>query len=54
MNRNLLNLILKAVALGVGIGTIVLSILESIEVSSAIILLSIGIICLAMLNFQGK
>lgn len=54
MNKNLLSLILKAVALGMGVSAFVLSILGSIEVNHAINLLSIGVVSLAMLHFQGK
>ena len=54
MKRNLPRIILKAVALGVGVSTAVLSIMGNIEVSNAIMLLSIGLVCLAILNLQEK
>ncbi|HEY4600711.1 MAG TPA: hypothetical protein VIG73_05480 [Cerasibacillus sp.] len=52
--KNLFRLILIAVALGASIATLVLNMMKSIEVSSAITLLSIGIICLALLRLQEQ
>ncbi len=40
--KDLINLILKAVALAMGIGVVVLNILDKIEVKSSIIMLGIG------------
>ena len=40
--KDLINLILKAVAIAMGIGVVVLNILEKIEVKSSIIMLGIG------------
>ncbi|WP_157843229.1 hypothetical protein [Bacillus sp. FJAT-42315] len=54
MNRNVMKIILTAVALGMGVSTFVLSVLGEITVNSAISLLSIGVICLAILKFQEK
>lgn len=54
MNKRLTKLILTAVALGMGVSVFVLSILDNITTSSAISLLSIGVLCLAILNLQVK
>ncbi len=54
MDKDLLRLVYKAVALAMGVSALVLIILGSIEVSSAIALLSIGVICLGMLHLQEK
>ncbi|HEX6594764.1 MAG TPA: hypothetical protein VF095_09260 [Bacillota bacterium] len=52
--KSLIKLILIAVALGAGIGALVLNMMGSIEVGSAITLLSIGVVCLAIVNIQEK
>lgn len=52
MNKGVLKIILTAVALGMGVGTFVLNILGEITMNNAINLLSIGIICLAVVKFQ--
>jgi len=54
MDKNLIPLIFKAVALGVGIGTLVLNILKSIDLHTSISLLSIGLVCLAIVALQKK
>lgn len=54
MNRNLIKFILIAVALGMGISTLVLNILGSLTGNSAITLLSIGVICLAISKLQER
>lgn len=46
--KDLINVILKAVAIAMGIAVVVLNILDSIEIKSSIIMLGIGIVCLAM------
>ena len=46
--KDLINLILKAVALAMGIGVVVLNILEKIEVKSSIIMLGIGMFCIGL------
>ncbi len=48
MDENLKSLILKAVALGTSVATLVLNILGEIEVKTSIILLSIALISLAL------
>lgn len=47
-------MILKAVALGMGVSVLVLSILGSLPVDAAITLLSIGVACLAIVQLQDK
>ncbi len=54
MDKNLIPLIFKAVALGVGIGTLVLNILKNIDLHTSINLLSIGLVCLAIVVLQKK
>ncbi|MGJ9459853.1 hypothetical protein [Oceanobacillus sp. CF4.6] len=54
MFRKWIRLILRAVPLGIGVATIVLVIQGSIEVSSPITFLSIGMICLAILHYEEK
>lgn len=44
----------KAVALGMGVSTLVLSILGNLSVDTAITLLSIGVSCLAIVQLQDK
>ncbi len=45
---DLINLIFKAVALAMGIGVIVLNILNQIDIKSSIIMLGIGISCISI------
>ena len=54
MNKSLTKMILIAVALGMGVSTLVLNVLGSVTVSSAITLLSIGVICLAISKLREK
>lgn len=46
--KDLINLILKAVAIAMGIGVVVLNILDKIEVKSSIIMLGIGMFCIGL------
>ena len=46
--QDLINLILKAVAIAMGIGVVVLNILEKIETKSSIIMLGIGVFCIGL------
>ena len=46
--KDLINVILKAVVIAMGIAVVVLNILDSIEIKSSIIMLGIGLVCLAM------
>lgn len=52
--RDVMLLVCKAVALAMGIGVTVLSILGKIEVKSAITMLGLGLTALAMTSFVGK
>ncbi len=52
--RDVTLLICKSVALAMGIGVTVLSILGKLEVSSAITMLGLGLTALAMTSFVGK
>lgn len=54
MNKNLIKLILMAVALGMGVSTLVLNVLGNITVNTAVTLLSIAVICLAISKLQEK
>lgn len=46
--QDLINLILKAVAIAMGIGVVVLNILDKIETKSSIIMLGIGMFCIGL------
>ena len=46
--KELINLILKAVAIAMGIGVVVLNILDKIETKSSIIMLGIGVFCIGL------
>jgi len=48
MNKNLLDTIFKAVALGMGVAVITLNTLGSLTVDTAVNLLGIGLTCLAI------
>ena len=50
--KDLINLILKAVAIAMGIGVVVLNILEKIETKSSIIMLGIGMFCIGLYLFD--
>lgn len=52
--RDVMHLVCKAIALAMGIGVTVLSILGKIEVKSAITMLGLGLTALAMTSFVGK
>jgi len=52
MNKNLLDTIFKAVALGMGVAVIVLNILGSLTVDTAVTLLGIGLTALAIAGLQ--
>lgn len=47
-------LIFKAVALAMGVSTLILSILGDVSINTAITLLSIGVTCLAIVQLQDK
>ncbi|HIV75472.1 MAG TPA: hypothetical protein H9895_10360 [Candidatus Pseudogracilibacillus intestinigallinarum] len=46
--------ILIAIALAMGVSTFVLNILNEIDISTALSLLSISIICLALVRLKGR
>jgi len=52
MNKNLLDTVFKAVALGMGVAVIVLNILGSLTVDTAVTLLGIGLTALAIVGLQ--
>lgn len=52
--EKLINLILKAVALAMGICVIVTSILKEIDMYSAFTLLAVGILCIAIYLFKNE
>ncbi len=54
MYKTLKRLILKALALAMGIATLVLNILDAIEIRNSIILLSIGLTALALHEMNKK
>ena len=54
MDRNLKGLIFKSIGLAMGIATLVLNIMGKINVKSSMILLSIGLICLALNELENK
>lgn len=52
--KDLINLIFKAVALAMGIAVVVLNILNQIDIKSSIIMLGIGITCIAIYLLDNK
>lgn len=54
MNKDFKNMIFKSIGLAMGIATLVLSIMNALESKSAITLLSIGLICLAISELESK
>lgn len=52
--KNLFNLILKAVAVAMGVAVIVLNILGKIDIKTSIILLGIGIFCIGLYLLDDK
>jgi hypothetical protein len=52
MNKNLLDTIFKAVALGMGVAVITLNTLGSLSVDTAVTMLSIGLTALALAGLQ--
>ena len=52
--KDLINLIFKAVALAMGIAVVVLNILNQIDIKSSIIMLGIGITCMAIYLLDNK
>lgn len=54
MNKNLIATIFKAVALGMGIVVIVLNVLGTLTVETAVSMLSIGLTALALAALQKE
>lgn len=54
MDKNLKVLIFKSIGLAMGISTLVLNIMKAINVKNSIILLSIGLICLALNELENR
>lgn len=52
--KDLINLIFKAIALAMGIAVVVLNILNQIDIKSSIIMLGIGIACMAIYLLDNK
>lgn len=48
-NKELINLILKAISLAMGIGVVVLSVLDELDINNAIMILGIGLSCISIL-----
>ena len=54
MNKDLLGTLLKAVALGMGVAVIVLNVLGTLTVDTAVMLLGIGLTALALAGLQKE
>ncbi|MEW9094621.1 MAG: hypothetical protein AB2417_06015 [Clostridiaceae bacterium] len=54
MNKDLKKLIFKSIGLAMGVATLALNIIKPLESKSAITLLSIGLICLAISELENK
>ena len=52
--KDLINLIFKAIALAMGIAVVVLNILNQIDIKSSIIMLGIGLVCMAIYLLDNK
>lgn len=53
-SRDFISVILRAVALAMGIAVVVLSILKTIDINTATLLLGIVLAALAITTFEGK
>jgi len=54
MNKNIVNTVFKAVALGMGVAVLVLSSLGSLSTDTALSLLGIGLTALAITGLQNN
>lgn len=54
MDKDFGKVIFPAVALAMGVATLVLSILKQLEAKTAIVLVSIGLICLAIERLDNR
>ena len=52
--KDLINLILKAVSMAMGIAVLVLNVINQIDTKSSIIMLSIGILCSGLYLFSNR
>lgn len=52
--EKVLSLVLKAIPLAMGVAVIVTGILGEIEVANALVMLGVGLFCLALNGFMGK
>lgn len=52
--REIINLVIKAVALAMGVAVVVLSVLDSLAVESGMVLLGIGMTCTGISLFNSK
>ncbi len=52
--KKIVDLTLKGVALAMGVAVVVLSVLKEMEPNTAIIMLGIGLFCLAVSQLDGK
>ena len=52
-NSGFVSVILRAVALAMGVAVVVLSILKTIDLNTAVLLLGIGLAALAITTFEG-
>lgn len=53
MNKELINLIFKAVGLAMGVATLVLSIVHVLDINSEITMLAIGVSCLGISQLKA-
>ena len=54
MNKNLVNTVLKAIALAMGVAVVVLNILGTATASTSIMLLGFGLTALGLVQFMEK
>lgn len=52
MNKNIVTIALKGIALAMGVAVIVMSILKTLDVKSGVSMLGMGLAALALANFQ--
>lgn len=54
MNREILNTILKSVALAMGVAILVLTVLNKLDLGSAMSFFTIGLVCYGISYFNSK
>lgn len=52
MNKNIVKIALKGIALAMGVAVIVMSTLKTLNVSAGVSMLGMGLAALALVNFQ--